>query len=337
MTAYKNISSYERRAFMRAATALALSAVDAHKSAAEIIHENWGDAEADRIVKAASNPGDSTMGFPSIPAWKVLPLLAPQSAAARLLEKALNVSLEPSGRPTPIFIAEGAPAPVVQMTTSANVLGPVKKLLIMTSLTSELQAVSANTAQQLIAQALAYAAEMSLDTALFSTNAPTAAAPAGILYNVTPITAAATGETLTNISEDVGNIAKAISSAGFNVDGMILATTPKLAANARTQVGPHFDYEILSSAAIPNGDVIGLVPHGLWTGYGGDDVRIEASREVTLHFEDTAPLPIIDGAGALAVPTRNAFQQDLIALKLRARAAWAVLPGAIASVTGANW
>jgi hypothetical protein len=55
-----------------------------------------------------------------------------------------------------------------------------------------------------------------------------------------------------------------------------------------------------------------------------------------LHYEDTTPLQLATG-GVMASPTRNLLQQDLIALKLRARVAWAVLPGAIASVTGANW
>jgi hypothetical protein len=117
----------------------------------------------------------------------------------------------------------------------------------------------------------------------------------------------------------------------------VIVTNPQMSAEAHTIVGPHFDYDILSSAAIPDGEAIALVPHGLWTGYSGDDVRIEASKQVTMHFEDTTPLPLVDGAGVLASPQRSAFQQDLIALKLRARVAWAILPGAIASVTGANW
>jgi hypothetical protein len=314
----------------------------------DIVREHWNDKDADRIVKAAIAPWESTMGFPSIPFYKTLPLIAPQSAAARLLEKAITINLDgahtinlptilPSGRPIPLFIAEGAPAPVVQMTTSANVLGPVKKLLIMTALTSELQAVSADAAQQLISQALAYAAEVSLDNVLFSTNAATTAAPAGLLHGVTPLSSSATGYMLSNIAGDVGALAKAIADAGFNTDSMVLITNPQMAAEMRTQVGPHFEYDILSSVAIPDKEIIGLVPHGLWTGYGGDDIRIEASKETTLHFEDTTPLAIVDGSGVIASPTRNAFQQDLIALKLRARCASAVLPGAIATVTLTNW
>jgi hypothetical protein len=319
-----------------------------HTRPTDIIREQWNDAEADRIVKAAIAPVDSTMGFPSIPAWRVLPLIAPQSAAMRLLDMGITISLEgvhqinlptvqPGGRPAPVFIGEGAPAPVVQMATSNNVLGPVKKILIITTLTSELQNVSADSAQKILSQALAYAAEMVLDSALFGSAAATAVVPQGLLHGVTPITGSAGASGLTNIADDIGDIAKAIAAAGFNTDDLVLVTNPKMAAAAHTQVGPHFDYDILSSAAIPDGEVIGLLPHALWVGYGGDDIRVEASKQVTLHMEDTAPLAIVDGSGTVASPTRSAFQQDLIALKLRGRVAWAILPGAIASVTGANW
>jgi hypothetical protein len=347
MTVHRDISTYDRRALTRACTALALAAFNKGTSPTDVMRQHWNDEQADRIVKAAINPWDSTMGWPAIPAYKILALVAPQSAAARLLDMGITLSLEgvhqiilptilPAGRPTPAFIGEGAPAPVVQMTTTSNTLGPVKKILIITSFTSELQAVSADSAQKILSQALAYATEMSLDTALFSSNAATAVAPAGLLHGVTPITnAGASASPLGNIAHDIGSLAQAIANAGFNSDEMILVTNPAMAASARTQTGPHFDYSVLSSSVIPAGEVIGLVPSGLWTGYG-DDIRIEASKETTLHYEDTTPLQLATG-GVMASPTRNVFQQDLIALKLRARVAWAVLPGAIASLTGANW
>jgi hypothetical protein len=59
-----------------------------------------------------------------------------------------------------------------------------------------------------------------------------------------------------------------------------------------------------------------------------------------VHFENTTPLPLATGAqgsGVLATPARNAFQQDLIIIKLRARCAWAAMPGAVQYLTGANW
>jgi hypothetical protein len=55
----------------------------------------------------------------------------------------------------------------------------------------------------------------------------------------------------------------------------------------------------------------------------------------TVHYEDANPAPIVDGEAA--TPTLSAFQQNLLVIKVRAQAAWAVVPGAVAVVTGADW
>ena len=76
------------------------------------------------------------------------------------------------------------------------------------------------------------------------------------------------------------------------------------------------------------------MPRGFATGYSGA-VQVEVSNAAAVHYEDVTPLPIVDGTPA--VPGRSAFQQDLIVLKLRARAAWCVQPGAIAVIENAKW
>ena len=82
--------------------------------------------------------------------------------------------------------------------------------------------------------------------------------------------------------------------------------------------------------------MIAIVREGLATGYDGS-VEIDVSTEATLHYEATTPLPIVDGAGVVAAPVYNAFQQDMSVLRIRGRAAWTVHPGAIAQITGAAW
>jgi hypothetical protein len=72
------------------------------------------------------------------------------------------------------------------------------------------------------------------------------------------------------------------------------------------------------------------------TGYR-DAPEIETSREALLHFEDTTPAAIIGSTGALAVPTRSAFQTDVIAIKVRGRVAWAVAPDGAQVVENVNW
>jgi hypothetical protein len=135
---------------------------------------------------------------------------------------------------------------------------------------------------------------------------------------------------------DLGNLASTIAAGGLNVDDI---GNPRHATSIRVMASPKFTNTVLSSAQVPVGTIIAIAPGGLYTGYQGD-IQIETGIEaVTLHYEDTTPLPIsTPGTPAtIAAPVYNAFQMDLIALKLRARCCWTALPGAVAYLTGANW
>src|SRR5262249_5002148 len=202
-------------------------------------------------------------------------MLAPASASARLLSAVqsldmtgvttISVPLLPT-RPTALFVGEGKPGPVVQLAFGSVVLGPVKKILIITSMTNEMESASAGTAEMILSNAIAASAEVAMDTALFSNAAGTAIALAGILNGVTPIASTATGGGARAVADDIGALAKAISGNGFGVDGMLIVTTAELAMAARVLVGPRFQNLILSSPAIPTGQVIGLLPNAMVAG-----------------------------------------------------------------------
>src|SRR5262249_35517706 len=175
----------------------------------------------------------------------------------------------------------------------------------------------------------------SMDAALFSTAAATAAAPAGLLNGV--VSVASSGTTgVEGVADDLGKLAKAIGDAGINPDDMVIITTPKLAKKLRVLASPKLTDPVLSSSSIADGDVIGIVPRGLITGYDGS-TTIEVSRASSIHFEDTTPAEIVSSPGAVAAPTKSAFQQDFLVLKVRGLCAWTVHTGAIAHVTGAAW
>ena len=95
---------------------------------------------------------------------------------------------------------------------------------------------------------------------------------------------------------------------------------------------------MLSSAAIPDGEIIAIIPQGLATGYAGE-VQIETSIAAPLHFESATPLPIgtVGTPNVVAAPTHSAFQEYLILVKLRGRMAWAVQPNAVCYMTGVSW
>ncbi|WP_369725153.1 hypothetical protein AB8Z38_11570 [Bradyrhizobium sp. LLZ17] len=340
--------SSQRRSFIRAATAVALASRDRQRPDA-ILAKAWpDDATAPRMLKGATSPTTSGGGYPQVQTIAVLPMLAPSSASARLLELASSVDLAgvssvavpyigASGRPVVPFVEEGKPMPVVDMTISGIRVGPVKKLLIGSALTNELQNASNDTASTIIGGALATSAEQSMDALLLSAAAATAAAPAGILEGVAAIPSAGTSGA-EGIANDLALLAESIASNGIGADEMIVITTPALATKLRCLVSLKFSNEVLSSSSIPAGEVIAVAAGGLVTGYDGG-VTIEVSEEPTLHFEDAAPTDIsIPGApAAVAAPTISIWQTDSLAVKVRGWCAWAVHPGAVAYVTGAAW
>ena len=100
----------------------------------------------------------------------------------------------------------------------------------------------------------------------------------------------------------------------------------------------HFQDVALSSAAIPDGEIIAIVPQGLATGYSGE-VQVESSIAAPLHFESATPLPIasVGTPNTVAAPVHSAFQEYLILVKIRGRMRWCVQPNAVAYMTGVAW
>ena len=341
------LASSQRCSFVRAATAMALASKNRQRPDA-ILGKAWpDDSVAPRILKAAQTPTTST-GFPAMQAMRVLPMLAPQAASARLLGLASSVDLAhvatvrvpyigATGRPVVPFIEEAKPMPVVDLTTSGIVVGPVKKLLIGSALTNEVQNSSGDVASTIIGGALSASAEQSMDALLFSNAAATAAAPAGLLDGVTAIPSAAT-QGAQGIADDLALLAQAIADSGINADDMIIVTTAAPATKLRVLASLKFSNEVLSSSSVPAGEVIAIAAGGLVTGYDGT-VTIEVTEEPTLHFEDTAPADIsTPGApSVVAYPVKSIWQTDSLALKVRGWCAWAVHPGAVAWITGAAW
>jgi hypothetical protein len=277
-------------------------------------------------------------------------MLAPDAASSRLLSlgrtfdlSGINTIRLPfvggAGRPAdPVFIAEAAPAPVVNLATSGAILGPTCKVLIQSAITGELQSASAETAEAIIGQALSISTEQSLDTALFSSNAAVAGvSPAGILHGVTGIpSGGATG--VAGCAADLAALAGAIGAAGVSIDDMVIIATPALATKARILSGPHYDDKIFSSSYLPTGTLIGIVPQGLASGYQGQ-VDIETGIGAIV-MDDTATPPQIGSPGSppvVGAPTLSAWQAYLIVVKVRARMAWTVQPNCVALVTGATW
>ena len=99
---------------------------------------------------------------------------------------------------------------------------------------------------------------------------------------------------------------------------------------------PLFDSPVIMVPWLPDRTVIAAAPAGIFSGYDGS-TELESSKEAVIHFENTAPLALVDAGGTLAAPQRSAFQTDTIFIRCRTRCAWCAYPGSIQVVDGANW
>src|SRR5215467_3863192 len=128
------LARMERRSFHRAAAAMAMTAQRGRTSvgprADEVLRDNWHDDDAARqILKAASSPL-TTSNFAAIQSTKFVEMLAPDCAAAKLLDLGYKFDLSGinsiklpyiggGGRPAkPAFIAEGQPVPAPNLATT---------------------------------------------------------------------------------------------------------------------------------------------------------------------------------------------------------------------------
>jgi hypothetical protein len=337
----------QRRSLVRAATAVALGAVTPHPPH-EILARAWpNDSGAAMVLRAAVTP-TMTSNAPAlgIDAVAFLVSMAPQSAAARLFERALRIDLAGIHAtnvarlvnvPAPGFVAEGAPIPVVQGDFDATPVGPVFKLAFIVGLSNELEFSSPENVAAVIGRALSDAAMKQLDAVVFDNVAGAGSRPSGLLNGVTPITATAGGG-VNAMATDIGNLAGALADAGVDTESMVIVAHPKQATKLRLLAGPMFTYPVFGSSAVASGTVVGIAPAGVASGFDGAP-RIESSTESTVHFDSTpAQIGTAGSPNVVAAPVRSAWQTDTRSLKVRTKCSWSVVhPNAVQVVNGVSW
>jgi hypothetical protein len=351
---------------LRAVTGIALAHVRGYTEPEAVIREAWpNDAEAVRFVRKASaeppigstyKPTGTPAGigeWPAITVYQFLDLIAYDTAAARLLRRAVPLDLSgrrvvrlptlpPSGRPNVLFVPEGASAPMVQLTsTNADQIGPPTKLILFAALTRELETVSLGAASELIGQALALQVGLGIDTELFSTNAPGAANPGGILHGVTASTPSTATDFRQKVADDLGTLAQAIGDAGYTTHGLAYVCAPSTALKLACLVAPQFhaEHDVLESAAVAKDMLIAIQPAALVTASWGADVVVDVAKDATV-IADTAPPILITTPGSpptLAVPTVSLWQSDEFAVRARGRCAWTARAGSVAYMSGITW
>jgi hypothetical protein len=337
----------ERRSWSRAIAAQVLAPIHG-TSPEQLLRATWpNDTKASVVLRAAVSP-TSTGDFPAQDVISAFRSLAPGAAAWKLFAhpSAMQLSLDGVHQinipnlatlpKAPIFVAEGAPAPALRWSFMKTPLGPAKKILVMSGISEELEWSTPQNASQVIGQILADATNKSVDTLAFDANAGTAIRPAGLLYGVTPTTAApASGQATLGevIATDLSNLVGAIGTAGIDPSDTVFIAGPREASMIQKLV----DAPVFMSLGVTAKSVIAVAPQGLASGYQGPPT-IETSKETTVHWEDTTPLELVGTSPAtVAAPSKSAFQSGLIVIKVRAECAWAAATGAVQVVNNVNW
>ena len=332
--------------FRRALAVKALAAVR-DRDVGQTAEQLYGKAEAAGIAKAAVGPmttGD-VGGFAGVTIAQFLRTLRGRSAAAQLFALGFNADLTGLGSislprastefPNAAWVAEGGPAPVFRGTLAATTLVP-RKLMALSALTNELADYSAELAEQIISDLLEDSAAKALDAKLFSTDAATATAPAGILNGIAA-TAGVSGGGQSALTGDLSALTAIVAAAGGGASFGFIASPPQ-AVTLQLLAGSGFTFPVITGPTLPAGTVIALDFGAFASGFSGDP-QIDVAESAVVHLEDTTPLAI-GTAGApntVAAPIRSAFQADLKILRCILRASWAMRAPAIAYTTTATW
>lgn len=330
-----------------------------NQAADRVMRELYQDAEtlkgvlraAESVQRGAVAPASTTgwgqqlVGPPAVAAF--LRSLAPVSAAARLLGACSRVELSTEMTATlprfaaPLkdatFVGEGAPIPVIQGSMESAALGPVRKLAMITGLTGELAAYSAENALEVLEIAMRDAAGNSLDAAVFSTAAATAIAPAGLLNGVAPIAAADIGMPGDGMTKDLAALAGAISDAGGGSSVLYFAN-PRQETVIRFRA-PEFAQSVVPAPRLAPGTVVAIETQGIASAFGGLP-EVDIGRVPVIHYEDAAPQQIgtPGSPNLVAAPALSGYQTMMLALRLILDCAWAKrMKGAVQVINGVQW
>ena len=267
-------------------------------------------------------------------------IMGPGSAAGQLIPRLLHVSLEGLYAvqvPSVIadgdsvgWVGEGQPFPARKSTLAAVTLS-TKKFGSITVLTREM--VEHSSAPTLINDLLARNLSLSFEKFLFGTDAASSSQPAGLLKDISATTETSGGTDLAMLT-DLANIGASVAAVAGQDLFFIAGPSAGLKISIRA---PFFKYPLAISTAVADDSVICLSPSAVAIAGGLDAVKLDTSRQTTLHMVDTNPLPLTSATSA-SFPIRSLAQSDTIGVRIRCDIDWALRSSSgIAFVENITW
>jgi hypothetical protein len=329
------------RMLVRACIATGMGTLDKTMPPAAFARRAWDDRSVDLLLRAAVSP-TTVAGAPELAqvAVALLETLVPASAGADLLMRGIALNFDGKAQincpgiavPTATFVAEGAPIPVVMAPTNAGATLTPHKLAVITSLTGEMMRNS--NAETMVRQVLVESTGPSIDAVMLSNNAA-GAGPAGLLWNIAPLTPTAPGEKAQILIDDIEKLATAVAGVAGNGE-IVLIGSPDVAVAMKLRLYGTVMWPVLTSGSLPSKTVIAVAAKAVVGAVEGAP-EITASAEGEFHRE-TSPQEIVTSTGTVAVPIGSMFQTDAVALRLRWPISWSLRSSAgIAWLSGVNW
>jgi hypothetical protein len=339
----------------------------------QVLHERYNDdvntrAVVGLLVKAAQNPAMTNVpgwaqeltrtGYAQFMEWLAQDSIIPNLPLQRFEFDGYSQITIPMRNPNPTLTnpnlaagwrKEGAPIRVGAVQLTSAILRPYSCGVIGT-FTMELLRRSTPSIETVIRNSMLEDTAIMLDTKFLSADAAVLdLSPAGITNNLgAGNTAASSGSTPAAITADLRARLATMYGKGLGrrpvwvmnpqnslaLEMMITATGvlqfPDM-ANGQLAGAP-----VVTSITVPVG-VIFLIDCAE-IAFAGDAPEFEGTTVATIHEEDSAPLPIVDGAGAVAQPVRSLFQTNSGALRSLWSVDWLRLrDGAVQTITGVAW
>ena len=246
------------------------------------------------------------------------------------------------------FRAEGAPIRVGAAQTGSKTLTP-KNLGVIGTFTNELFEASTPNILSLIQNWMVEDTAIAMDTAFLGSTVGSATVPAGIQAGIAAgNTAASGGVTHALIQKDIRDRFQAMAAGNLGrrpvwimnparLIGLELALTATgTAAFPTVSNGTLMGAPVVTSTTVP-ADTVYLID-AAEVAFAGGAPRFMGTEVSSIHEEDTAPLPLVDGAGVAAKPVRSLFQTNSSAIRMIMQLDWTVLrPGAVQVITGAAY
>jgi Phage capsid family len=309
-----------------------------HSGVADILGDLYGDDDvAPLLLRAATVPATTTTAgwansLANASFADFVGIMAPGSAGATLLSRALQLNFGPSANiivpglvasaSNTSFVLQGAPIPVRQMTGGVPTLLQPHKLATIVAFTSEIVAYSTPSIEALVRQALIESVGLALDVALFGAAAGTDTVVAGLRNGIAALTESANADLYEAALEDLGTVTTAVAAvAGSNPIAVIAAPARAIRLKLRLLTAGDVGFEIFGSNGVAADELVAIATNGIVSAC--DPVaRFDASDQGTLVM-DTAPDQIGDAGMMAGGSTRSLFQTDSVALRMIYECSWA--------------